>query len=294
MGGSRSLYNFCYRDAKLDIVVNGYGSNIKSFRVNGKEQRPLILARKAKGNLRVEIEMDNADIPSMSVNMVDNAKAPLTPITWLEGTTLCWNPIEYIDHYVVIRNGKRVAETRCTTYDASLPGEYQVIGVKGYESFASEPRSTRAFLNVEVPGETTSIRSSEASSKPADVKGFSGTGFAETDKTQGVQIPVTVDSEGDYSITFRYANGNGPVNTKNSCAVRTLCVDGEAVGTVVLPHRGEGNWNDWGMTNGRRVHLAKGQHLISLEFRPEDENMNISINHALVDYVRLTKLDENP
>ena len=48
------------------------------------------------------------------------------------------------------------------------------------------------------------------------------------------------------------------------------------------------------MTNGRRVHLAKGQHLISLEFRPEDENMNISINHALVDYVRLTKLDENP
>lgn len=294
MGGSRSLYNFCYRDAKLDIVVNGYGSNIKSFRVNGKEQQPLILARKAKGNLRVEIEMDNANIPSMSVNMVDNAKAPLTPITWLEGTTLCWNPIEYIDHYVVIRNGKRVAETRCTTYDASLPGEYQVIGVKGYESFASEPRSTRAFLNVEVPGETTSIRSSEASSKPADVKGFSGTGFAETDKTQGVQIPVTVDSEGDYSITFRYANGNGPVNTKNSCAVRTLCVDGEVVGTVVLPHRGEGNWNDWGMTNGRRVHLAKGQHLISLEFRPEDENMNISINHALVDYVRLTKLDENP
>lgn len=290
--GTRTLSNFKYRKATLTITVKGRGSEIKSFKVNGKEQPALIPAKKAKGNLNVEIVMADNDIPDMKVNNVNNAKAPLTPITWLEGKTLCWNPIEYIEHYIIIKDGKRIAETRCTTFDASAPGEYQVIGVKGNESFASEPRSTRPFFNVSVPNEQTAITSKEAKNKPeGNVNGYTGKGFAETDKNTRLEIPVTVDEEGDYSITFRYANGNGPVNTRNRCTVRTLCVDGGKVGTIVMPQRGEGNWNDWGMTNALHIHLTKGTHTLVLEFRAENENMNRHTNHALVDYVRLTRLN---
>lgn len=292
LAGTRTLSNFKYRKATLDITVKGHGSEIKSFKVNGKEQPALIPAKKAKGHLTVEIELACNDIPALKVNNVHNAKAPLTPITWLEGTTLCWNPIEYIDHYIILRDGKRIAQTHSTTFDASLPGEYQVIGVKGEESFASEPRSTRAFINIPMPAEQTAIASKEAKNKPeGGVKGYTGAGFAETDKSTRLEIPVTVDQEGDYSITFRYANGNGPVNTRNRCTVRTLCIDGAKAGTIVMPQRGEGNWDDWGMTNALHAHLDKGQHTLVLEFRPEDENMNRHTNHALVDYVRLTRLD---
>ncbi len=291
LDGTRTLSNLKYREASLDITVSGHGSEIKSFKVNGKEHAPLISAKKAKGNLKVEIVMADNELPAMKVNNVKNQKAPLTPITWLEGKTLCWNPIEYIGHYIVLRDGERIAETRSTTFDASTPGEYQVIGVRGTESFASEPRSTRAFVNVKMPGGQTAISSKEAKSKPKEgVKGYTGNGFAEIDKSTRLEIPMTVDQEGDYSITFRYANGNGPVNTRNRCAVRTLCVDGEKVGTIVLPQRGEGNWDDWGMTNSLHVHLSNGRHTVTLEFRPENENMNRSTNHALVDYVRLTNL----
>lgn len=292
LAGTRTLSNFKYRKATLTITVKGRGSDIKSFKVNGKEQPALIPAKKAKGNLNVEIVMADNDIPDMKVNNVNNAKAPLTPITWLEGKTLCWNPIEYIEHYIIIKDGKRIAETRCTTFDASAPGEYQVIGVKGNESFASEPRSTRPFFNISLPNEQTTITSKEAKNKPeGKVSGYTGKGFAETDKNTRLEIPVTVDEEGDYSITFRYANGNGPVNTRNRCTVRTLCVDGGKVGTIVMPQRGEGNWNDWGMTNALHIHLTKGTHTLVLEFRAENENMNRHTNHALVDYVRLTRLN---
>ena len=295
LAGTRTLTNFKYRDAVLDITVSGRGNVIKSFKVNGKEQQPRILAKKAKGKMTVEIVMADNDIPALKVHNVNNAKAPLTPITWLDGTTLCWNPIEYIGHYVVLRNGKRIAETRCTTFDASAPGEYQVIGVSGngMEGFASEPRSTRTSFVVEMPGEGTSATSGEMKNKPAGgIHGFSGAGFVEASKKAVLSIPVSVADEGSYALSFRYANGNGPVNTRNRCTVRTLLIDGQKAGTVVLPQRGEGNWDDWGYSNSVRLSLAKGNHTVTLEFRPEDENMNINTNHALIDCLRLTKTDE--
>ena len=296
LAGTRTLHNFKYRGATLDITVKGHGDKIKAFKVNGRKQQAFILAEKAHGKLNVEITMDDNDIPAMKVNNVGNRNAPLTPITWLEGKTLCWNPIEYIHHYVVLRDGKRVAETRCTTYDATMPGEYQVIGVdgKGIEGFASEPRSTRQLLKIELPDEGTTVESSEIAHKPdGPVKGYTGAGFVELDKSSpALNIPVNIDETGEYSISFRYANGNGPVNTKNRCAVRTLSVDGKRIGIVVMPQRGKGNWDDWGITNSLKVLLPQGSHIITLDFRPENENMNIKTNHSLIDDVRLTRLPQ--
>lgn len=296
LAGTRTLHNFKYRGATLDITVKGHGDKIKAFKVNGRKQQAFILAEKAHGKLNVEITMDDNDIPAMKVNNVGNRNAPLTPITWLEGKTLCWNPIEYIHHYVVLRDGKRVAETRCTTYDATMPGEYQVIGVdgKGIEGFASEPRSTRQLLKIELPDEGTTVESSEIAHKPdGPVKGYTGAGFVELDKSSpALNIPVNIDETGEYSISFRYANGNGPVNTKNRCAVRTLSVDGKRIGIVVMPQRGKGNWDDWGVTNPLKVLLPQGTHTITLDFRPENENMNIKTNHSLIDDVRLTRLPQ--
>lgn len=295
LAGTRTLENFKYRNAVLDITVSGYGNVIKQFKVNGKQQTPEILAKKAKGKLKVEIVMANNDIPGLKVNNVDNAKAPITPIAWLEGKTLCWNPIEYIHHYVVLRDGKRIAETHCTTFDASVPGEYQVIGVdeKGIESFASEPRLTNEVAVFEMPQEISQLSSKETVYQPQEtVGGYTGAGFAELDKSSAaLNIPVSVKADGEYAITFRYANGDGPVNTENRCALRTLKVDGKKVGVVILPQRGRGNWNDWGLSNALQVALAPGEHVLTLEFLPANENMNIKTNHALIDNVRLTYLN---
>lgn len=251
--------------------------------------------------------MDNNAIAPLRVNQVANASSPLTPVAWLShdpdmhigaGTPvnnlLQWLPIEYIDHYKVLRDGNVVAETTETAFLANTPGEYQVIGVSanGVESFASMPMSNAPRTTVQFPGEKTTISSAEACNLPASqLRGFSGGGFAELDhNTPPVNVTVDLPQAGLYAIELRYANGNGPVNTQNKCAIRSLMVNGRLAGTFVMPQRGAGNWNDWGLTNTVKTQLPAGRSTLSLRFLPHDENMNISTNHALVDEIILRRL----
>jgi hypothetical protein len=101
---------------------------------------------------------------------------------------------------------------------------------------------------------------------------------------------VTVETAGSYALDVRYANGNGPVTTGDRCSVRTLRVDGERRGTVVLPQRGDGAWSDWGYSTVLRVSLDEGTHTVRLAFTDADENMNGAVNAAHLDHLRLTRL----
>lgn len=264
--GARKLENFPYRDALLNISISGYGNKIKTFTLNGHEHSPIITPAEAKGNLNIEIVMADEDIEPMAVNHRRQISAPLTPIAWLEETELNWNPIEYIGEYIVVKDGVEIARTRATSFDASEPGEYQVIGVsaEGIEGFASEPRSTR--------------QSQVVSFYPKELE-----------KKVQLNLPIEVDEDGYYFISLKYANGNGPVNTENKCAVRTLFVDKNRIGTTVLPQRGAGNWDDLGWSNSLKAYLKKGKHTVTLQFEPEDENMNITTNHARIHGLRLVK-----
>lgn len=293
LAAERSLTGFKYRNAVLDITVNGYGNEIKSFTLNGKEHKPFLPAD-IKGHNTVVITMaDNTPAP-LSVNHTRNKKAPLTPVVRLAGNTLEWAPIEYIGAYVVLRDGERIAKTRTTSFDASVPGEYQVIGVAsdGTESFASEPLSNRTVTVLEVPSPATSITSKEVSYMPAEeLAGYTGSGFAETDTASpAMEVAFEVPADGVYAFVVRYANGNGPVNTENKCAIRTLSVDGERAGVVVMPHRGVANWNDWGLSNYVHVPLKAGKHNLTMDYRPENRNMNLHTNHALIDYIGLERI----
>lgn len=294
LGGTRTLDNLRYRNATLSITVKGYGSEIKSFTLNGKEHKPFIPGD-IKGDNKIVITMADNEIAPLKVNRTPNVKAPLTPITWLADGMLQWNPIEYIAHYIVLRDGKRIATTRQTSFDASVPGEYQVIGVAtdGTESFASEPRSNRNRTTLQIPGETTSMLSPEISYQATEtLAGYNGDGFKEIDKaTAPISITVDIPADGTYAIAARYANGNGPVNTENKCAIRTLSVDGKRIGVLVMPQRGVANWNDWGMSNHLQTPIPAGTHTITIDFRPENNNMNIDTNHALLDLITIEKID---
>ncbi len=314
--GERTLSNFPYRGARLNITVSGYGDRVASLMVNGKSYYPergkVIPAKLLKGDVDIRIEMDNEPIEPMKVNHVANSKAPLTPVAWLShdetvsvpgapvNNLLQWNPIEYIGEYIVLRDGKEMGRTRQTSWPALKGGEWQVIGVAsdGTLSFASEPRSNRERRVWEMTGEKRHISSAEVSYRPsAPVEGYRGDGFVEIDMASG---PATVMFEikdgglpsDEYTVAFRYANGNGPVNTENKAAVRSLYIDGVDVGTLVMPQRGVGNWNDWGMSNSLRVSLSPGTHEAKIVYNPEDANMNLSTNHALIDGLVIEKVTE--
>ena len=306
LADNRSLTGLRYRDAVLNISVSGYGSRIRKFYLNGKEQTTPFIPADIKGENTIKIIMDDNNAQPMRVNLTHNVKAPLTPVAWLsndESVTsdlgpvnnlLQWNPIEYVSHYLVLRDGKQVGQTTETSFIANIPGEYQVIAVdgNGVQSFASQPRSNAPVVLADFSGEHSDIRSSEAQAKPkVPVRGYRGMGFVEADHTSGtLTAKVNVAEGGTYSISVRYANGNGPVNTDNKCAIRTLFIDGKRTGTMVMPQRGVGNWSDWGMSNTVEAYLTPGTHTLTLQFLPENENMNLKINHALVDQLVLRRL----
>lgn len=315
LAGTRTLSNFPYRGARLNITVSGYGDKVKWLTINGKAYYPekgkVIPAKLLKGDVNIHVEMNNQPIEPMKLNRVANSKAPLTPVAWLtvaDGVSaspeapalnlLQWNPIEYIGEYIVLLNGEEVGRTHQTSWPANKEGEWQVIGVAGdgTQSFASEPRSNRMRKAFEMGGEKAVMSSSEVSYKPAGkIAGWNGNGFAETDKVTPATVIIDTQAsgmpEGLYTVSFRYANGNGPVNTENKAAIRSLYVDGEDSGTIVMPQRGVANWDDWGQTNSVRVKLTPGRHEIKLVMNPEDSNMNLSTNHAIIDRVILEKVE---
>lgn len=305
--GDRTLSNFPYRGARLSIEVRGYGDKVKSLTLDGKSLDPLavIPASKLEKGGKIIVEMADEPIAPMALNRTNNVKAPLTPIARLyhsaelAGTgvpvnnLLEWNPIEYIAGYIVLKDGKEVGRTRETRWAAIEPGEWQVIGfaADGTQGFASEPLDNRYTVLSEFPDETTVMTSGQVSYQPeTELKGWSGAGFVELD-TQSLPVvtEVEVPETGVYTFSLRYANGNGPVNTENKAAIRSLIVDGNKAGTLVMPTRGVANWNDWGMSNSAAVELTAGKHKVALEYLPEDENMNIKTNHALVDYLVMKK-----
>ena len=101
-----------------------------------------------------------------------------------------------------------------------------------------------------------------------------------------VQVPVA----GRYLIDFRYANGSGPWNTDNKCAIRSLYVNTQYAGSFVFPQRGKDEWSEWGYSNARYVNLNAGTNNLQLKLEPWNINMNVDVNTAMLDALRLVKM----
>jgi hypothetical protein len=290
--GNRTMSNFKYRKSVLNIEMTGFGNSISSFLLDGKPVQGATIPATLFGVHAIKIVLSNNFNTSGEIHKVEDYTSLPTPIVNSEGNTLSWIGIAGAKEYRVIKNGKiylHTKETKVVVKD-SLASDYQVMAVdeQGVASFACEPI---------LLGNTSkaSIYEAEDYSSPSDLKykGFSGKGFVEISKTlnQTVVIPVSVKQSGYYVIDYRYSNGNGPVNTENKCAVRALYLDVKNIGTLVFPQRGKGEWSNWGFTNSVRIYIPKGDHKIRLSFNPANENMNGAINQAMIDYLRICRIN---
>jgi hypothetical protein len=290
--GSRTLSNFNYHGATLNITMKGFGNKIRSFLVDGKPSPLHMLPFDISGAHNVAITLSDNTIHS-HINSQPVYFAPAAPAVILENNTLKWNPVKDAAGYSVLKNGKAIASVHRTAF--VLPGqevgEYQVAAIdkNGVPSFASEPVLFARKKDIAVYQAERFAAKSDSS-----YQGFTGKGFVEISTGVNRQLTFTVNVERDglYSIDFRYANGNGPVNTDNKCAIRTLYIDKKDAGAVVFPQRGKNEWSNWGYSNNVKVYLTKGKHVLSLDFKNFDDNMNLETNQAMIDYIRLVKLVE--
>ena len=105
-----------------------------------------------------------------------------------------------------------------------------------------------------------------------------------------VTVSVTTRTAARWRVEVCYANGSGPINTEDKAAIRTLLVNGTPGGVLVMPQRGAGRWDAFGMSTAVTVHLDPGVHTLSLVTRPLDANMHRDVNTARIASIRLTRL----
>lgn len=285
--GKRTLSNFAYRDVVLDIEMEGYGSRIISFELDGKQTSSFSIPASMTGKHKIKIVLDRKQ-GSFITNQQPVVFSTQEPVVKYENQQLKWAAAEQAVAYKILKNGK-LLQTSTKTNLTVVPGkyaEYQVIAIgrNKTESFASEPVQI-------VKDKFVSIYQAETVADKSNLpyKGFDAEGFVETSNTMNkvIKFRIQADVDGFYALDFRYANGNGPTNTENKCAIRTLMVDGKPVNSIVFPQRGTGEWSNWGYSNSLQVKMAKGEHVLTLSLEEANENMNGDINEAMIDYLRL-------
>ncbi|MCX6150655.1 MAG: hypothetical protein NTX22_09045 [Ignavibacteriales bacterium] len=290
--GTRELNNFKYRKSILTISIDGYGNEIKSIRLDGKEISSAIIPADLSGAHQVKIQMANKIDGTSKINLVENYYSIETPVVKVENNTLKWNAVEGTTLYHIFKNGKKVGDTHDSFYllDDTVYAEYQVAAIDkmNSQSFLSEPVVVSNVLPTMIEAEYLKRENNDMYISNI----VSLTDSLKT-KIKDIDFKVDIKTDGFYLIDFHYANGNGPINTDNKCAIRTLLINDKVIGPVVFPQRGIDKWNDWGYSNSFLINLKKGKHKITLTFRSSDNNMNGKVNSALVDNLRISLIEKN-
>jgi Bacterial alpha-L-rhamnosidase 6 hairpin glycosidase domain len=277
--GTRKLTNFHYRGAVLSIVVKGFGNNVRSLTLDGKAARTVI-STTLIGPHTIVMQMDNRQPHAEALSLAQNLFAPDTPVVIRDGDSLTWKLIKDTSAYQVYKNGKPIQ--LITNASFTIPDRKELTS---YQVSAISDRGTPSFLSAPV---ITSGEPIILSAVPADPQSFV---TLEQTGTTNLAITGNVATGNRYSIVVRYANGSGPVNTDNKCAVRTLFIDGQEVGPIIMPQRGREQWLNWGLSNGQFTHLTQGEHNFELRFLPSDINMNGEVNRVAISAIILTPLN---
>ncbi|QNL49078.1 glycogen debranching protein [Olivibacter sp. SDN3] len=290
--GTRKLENFRYRNAVLDITLSGYGNTVTSATLDGKDLTEAVISGDLTGHHELVIVLSDNQLPEGRMNKVQNQFALNMPTLRYENGKVKWPVMENVKNFRILKNG--VTNTLIDDYEVSIPqnefAQYQVVAIDSndVESFASAP------FTVSSP-DMERIVEMEDFAKRSLLKhqGYSGDGFVEISSSVNTSIDLSVDIEesGMYAIDFRYANGSGPINTDNKCAIRTLKSDNATLGAVVFPQRGKGEWSNWGYSNKVVSRLEKGNQTFKLVFDlPVNNNMDGNVNQAVIDHIRFIKI----
>ncbi len=297
--GDLKLSDLRWRSAVLDITLHGTGNQIASLKVNGKQMpENWQLDYSASGNYSIDIVLEGTI--SGTINLQTEGTVGPRDVTYATieriGSTvqISWpSPGDNL-HYRVYKNGMLLAEnltdTSYTEEAVSGTPFYQLQSVTddGITSNLSAP------LYGNLPAHTITAQAEDGTwlgltEKSQDsYSGYQGNGYIVIGKENNGLIQLQIPVSGTYLLRWRYANGNGPINTDNKAAIRSLYLNGRDVGTVVFAQTA--GWSRWAWSNAIRLNIDAGKAEFELRFNPEDENMNLQINDTALDFLELIKM----
>ncbi len=156
MEGPFYIYDYKYRDAVLNLELNGKGDTVESIYVNGeKVENDYVLPVDAQGDYEIVINLKDSGAED-TINLKDEntAKAPTAPTARLASGKLTWNAVANCTYKVW--TGTEYVDVTSTSYtiDTTVYGCYSVIAVDKTTGLWSE---LSAPLTYSPAGTTVSV-----------------------------------------------------------------------------------------------------------------------------------------
>lgn len=239
--GPFELNDYKYRNATLNICMQGNGDIIDSYKVNGIEvDKNYVIPSDSTGELNIEITMKDSG-EKESINKTDQSwvVCPDMPEMTLDGDTLHWEPVENLAYK--LWNGKEFIDvTGKNSYVIDKESGYQVYSLmsvdkNGISSEMSKPIKVNSEEIIKIEAEDGKYDENKFAT---EVNGYSGSGYVVDERAASSPLEITVDipkgKAGNYYLNVYY-NNQGDATTTTNCAIRSLYVDDKDVGTIIFP-----------------------------------------------------------
>jgi hypothetical protein len=307
--GTSTLRNYTYRDSTLTLTVTGKGDILTSLKVDG-ESKPLDYKFPANltGSHTIEMTVsDSGHRDEINIKPINWVLCPPLPVLNYSNGTLSWRPDNLYTYK--LWNGKQFVDvTGRDTYpvDAARFGVYSLVAVasNGVTSEMSKPVIVGNSANViRIEAEDGTYRSGTFANTTGNNRaGFSGTGYVidsrATSANMTFDVAIPEWKGGVYLLSAQYSNpGSGDALSNNTCGIRSVYIDGQDIGTFVLPVQQTNTVGGWGRSNYLKITLLPGQHTVQVFMDTAnwyDRNMNITSNNVVYDYFTLQLVELDP
>lgn len=262
LNGKKEIKGFKYRGATLNITIEGTGSDIDQFFIDGKETNDNFIDAKLTGAHSILIKMSNTKKARQQVTLMgSNFSLPPTPLVqWGKDENTLLNYSAHTRYRMVINGNIRYGITDTLFAIQPERSVFTVnsvisIGNRSY-SYISKPhyvmKEAQQIPFTAFAEAGTLLVRQEVAKRVAEMS---------TGRNRMISLEVNVPSGGEYYIDIRYANGiNLPI-----CPTVSVKANTHTQGTIVLPPRGDGEWLNTGWSNMIKAELLRGHNTITVE-----------------------------
>lgn len=289
--GVKKITGLRYRNAVIDITIDGTGNEIAEITIDGKRTEDNFFPATLEGSHSISITMKEGRRYAQRINLHNIETMPATPILQHRGSSdSILNSAKGL-RYSMVQNGKSgylSGDLRFNHPSGNGLSRISVIPcIKNVCGFMGKPHNI-------IPENAMWIYQCEdfAESGTRFISNHLNKNFVEISSTRNtdISIPVIVPSAGIYFIDIRYANGNGQPSSGNRCALRMLYVNTHLQGAVVMPQRGSGEWLNTGYSNMLKVELLSGKNVIQIMYtEPFCTKAADDGNTVIIDHIRIIK-----
>lgn len=280
--GVHELTGLLYRGMTVDVHLRGHGRRIVRCTVNGQEGLP-VLPADVKGHVLVELELAPGEEGAGQVNLTHMGRNLAVPEWKTSRHGISWKSVEGADYYRIYRNGIPVSQTEFCHYMPS-PGQgnvsYQVMAVAldGRESYLNEPN--------DYPSPDSRLET-----RPCGLSGDEVWFSRVTKSPDALCYNVNIEKPGVYRVDAFFANGTYDVSDGNTCALRSLYLNGRRVGTLAFPHTSRsGNWEYFIYSTAVEAVLPSGPCRVEMVYDSFSGNMNRLVNDMVIKHLRFIRI----